>query len=140
MSKSIEFATAKLAKEKGFDVVTSGGFGFSLYNEAGEKISSCAYFEKERETCFLRPYQEDLAKWLREKHRIHVSVNPWKDEMNDADAKEIPEEGFQVLYEGNIIDINNNWNSFYNYSYYHFYEECLEALLIEGLKLINVKS
>lgn len=137
MTQSVEFATAKLAKEKRYDEVTTGRLGFSLYNEEGQKITSCAYFERERNTCFLRPTQEELQTWLREKHRIHLSVSPWKDEMNDAEPEANPKESFQVLYEGNVIDVDDDWNTFSDFSYHHSYEECLEALLIEGLNLIK---
>jgi hypothetical protein len=140
MSKSIEFNTAKLAKEKGFSEIAQSGFGFSLYNQEGQKVSSTCYFSKEKEDFFLRPTQSELKKWLREEHRIHVSANPWKDEMSDSDSSETPKEGFQILYEGNIVDVNDDWNIFAAYSYHHSYEDCLELQLLTALNLIKTKT
>ena len=134
MGKSIEFTTAKLAKQKGF--ILPLDTNRSYFNNSGSIHPYNWYKSDELYDYTDAPTQDELKTWLREKRRIHVSVNPWKDEMDDADPEEIPEEGFQILYEGNIIDVNDDWRTVYDFSYYNDYYECLENLLVEALKLI----
>jgi len=142
MGELIKFETAKLAKEKGFDIDVNhfisqygkdGGIVFS------ESVDYDNYNHKNwnndnRVNLFSAPTQSELQKWLRDKYRIHVSANPWKDEIPNSI------EGFQVLYEGNIIDVNNDWRTVCDFSYYKSYEECLEELFLEALKLIPEKE
>jgi len=138
MGKLVEFNTAKLAKEKGFDLDVYDAF-------VDEMPYRCPLTEQFNRIDFplkaiSRPTQSELQAWLREKHRVHVSANPWRDDMHDAYKEEIPEEGFQILYEGNVVDVNDDWNTFSDFSYYHSHEECLEDVLIEGLKLLKDKK
>jgi hypothetical protein len=121
MSKSIEFSTAKLAKEKGFDKIQHSGLGFSMYNSIGDKITSSEYFEKEKKYCFLRPSQTNLQKWLRERHKLHCCVSPYED--ND-----------ELLFEGTVVE-ESDW-SIHPLSGYASHEEALEEILYEALNLI----
>lgn len=63
----ISFETAKLAKEKGFDVECERYFdetgGMWTYNNWGDGLRDGAYW---------RPTQSLLQKWLREKYNIEV--------------------------------------------------------------------
>jgi hypothetical protein len=121
MSKSIEFSTAKLAKEKGFDKIQQSGLGFSMYNSIGDKITSSVYFEKEKKYCFLRPTQTDLQKWLRERHKLHCCVSPYENKN-------------ELLYEGTVVE-ESDW-SIHPLSGYDSHEEALEEILYEALNLI----
>lgn len=153
MSKSIEFATAKLAKEKGFDVPCRGHIHCSHYHLVKNNIIPRDvpthdkemfapikdwnnYLKPALDTNTSLPTQEELSIWLREKHRIHVSANPWKDEGGYG-ITTLPEEGFQVLYEGNVVDVNDDWAITTTSSFCKSHEDCLEAALVEGLKLIE---
>lgn len=62
----VTFPVAKLAKEKGFDVVTKEGFYYD-----GE---STQYSSKHPTINIARPTQSLLQKWLREKKDIHCWV------------------------------------------------------------------
>jgi len=122
MSKSIEFSTAKLAKEKGFNKILQSGLGFAMYNSIGDKITSSAYFEKEKKYCFLRPTQTSLQNWLREEHGLHCCVSPYEDQEAE------------LMFEGTVVE-QSDW-SIHPLSGYSTHEEALEEILYEALSLI----
>ena len=97
----INFETAKLAKEKGCNLenCTCGGYPDCICSD--KRIS-----------------QSLLAKWLREKHNIHLIA-----------YKNINIDGYDWCYitTDGITNINS----------YKTYEEALEAGLQEALKLIK---
>jgi hypothetical protein len=138
MERIIEFNTAKLAKEKGFNIQDELVGSHHYFYKSDKSLISGDNFAKQ--LLYHAPTQSVLQTWLRDNFRIHVSVNPWKDEMSYVNSDEVPNEGFQVLYEGNVINIDDDWNTFSNFSHYTSYEECLENLLIEALKLIQDKK
>lgn len=83
----ISFETAKLAKEKGFDIpvfyfIKDCGEGLGIISHLEcEIIESCEFNEilenhnlKKEENIWSQPTQSLLQKWLREKHNIHVYV------------------------------------------------------------------
>lgn len=112
----IEFETAKLAKEKGFDWECSMtavedtkhiyGTGNDNHNQYRNNVSI--------------PTQSLLQKWLREEHGIIVLV---EDECH-------PE-----IWVFNVK--SKNVNNHYCEKSYKTYEEALEKALLEGLKLIK---
>ena len=114
----ISFETAKLAKEKGF---FNGGI-FYFFKNNGELTY------KDRSDKFVSydisaPTQSLLQKWLREKHKIIVSINILAD----------------LSYYCLIIDINENKLNLSNQSKnigFIIYEDALEDGLFEALKLI----
>lgn len=59
----ISFKTAKLAKEKGFDIAT-----IHRYDEFGQIVEGMVFSNRE----IYAPTQSLLQKWLREKHKIHI--------------------------------------------------------------------
>ena len=81
--EAIKFETAKLAKEKGFDLESE-----HAYDSSGQLDSAIDYIEEfyfqpedienaEGNTellHYLAPYQERLAEWLREEHNLHIGI------------------------------------------------------------------
>ena len=108
----ITFETAKLAKEKGFIIKTK----YSWYVPDNSK----PIIEKHKPDGLYYlscPTQSLLAKWLREKHNIHLIA-----------YKNINIDGYDWCYitTDGITNINS----------YKTYEEALEIGLQEALKLI----
>ena len=125
----IDFETAKLAKEKGFDIIS-----LPPYNRLGDidKVSQSyisddfakgATFE-----LWYAPTQSLLQKWLRDVHQIVI------DNKHDIKGGEI-KYFFDVLRKENkfldLKDISLLSNSFISH------EEGLEVTLFESLKLIK---
>jgi len=150
----ISFDTAKLAKEKGFDVPvkrsyqlsltesvhpedgTSGPFGW----EKGELSLQDGYFINNWEDSDFTndswyhcaaPTQSLLQKWLREEHNIHIQVYVMETWLNTGNEME-------VYFEVNL-KITNNLKGLSNVKsnmlQFKTYEEALEKGLQEALKL-----
>ena len=107
----ITFETAKLAKEKGFNL-TNGALD---YNPVFDYI-----FEPE-----YKPTQSVLAKWLREVHNLHISINVG-----------LPHKA-PIMYYSNVIKFGKHHKSKFKSEFYKTYEEALEIGLQGALKLIN---
>jgi hypothetical protein len=142
--KLISFETAKLAKEKGFNIpvngvyVDNGTLSFARDNDETD------YNWNERKG-YSAPTQSLLQKWLREKHDIHVNIN------SRYNPRKI---GDKVLYcydistkENNYNDMNNNYDTWLGwnqendipilmYRTFNTFEKTLEVALQEALKLI----
>jgi hypothetical protein len=76
----ISFETAKLATEKGFDIITRYGNEASLYNKHGRHTYYMNYgvmYSGLDDGYISAPTQSLLQKWLREIHNIHIGV--WQD-------------------------------------------------------------
>jgi hypothetical protein len=74
----ISFETAKLAKEKGFDIETMDTFRL-WYDETLDYLGGFQNWNDPEwglpnEEFYSRPTQSLLQKWLREKHGIHVQA------------------------------------------------------------------
>lgn len=129
----ISFETAKLAKEKGFNIPTRNFYADLSWNSK-EVYSAIevGYNEftnsMEKEHGFgdiiLIPTQSLLQKWLREIHEIEV--NP---------AQNFTKGGIKMQY--NISIESYKYNHLGKYIYGNTYEEVLEVGLQEGLKLIK---
>jgi hypothetical protein len=65
----ITFETAKLAKERGFDLETSR-IPF-YYDVKGNEV----YYTQKTHTCIIAPTQSLLQKWLREKHKLFLTID-----------------------------------------------------------------
>ena len=106
----ITLDTAKLAKEKGFDLDLP-----IRYFRIGTKIveAHIAFADNADEELGQAPTQSLLQKWLREVHRINVEVNYF-------------DNNYWVI--GTISHINK---------YFNTYEEALEYGLKQTLKLIQ---
>jgi hypothetical protein len=107
--QKISFETAKLAENKGCKLI--------LYiltdNYSGADIL-CS--------------QSILQKWLREKHRIYITVEPFWEDTEDMDC--LPEFQPQLWFDGSVEDDD--------YVYHKTYEEALERGLQEALHLIKL--
>ena len=129
----ITFETAKLAKEKGFTQETNR-FEIPYYNYKGEfkgdvsdwRVRKYIRGEDTSNIEFVSaPTQSLLAKWLREKHNIHIEIsnNNYNKLLNwSFDLHKLPVGIIQMWERGD--------------STYHTYEEAYEIGLQEALKLI----
>lgn len=115
----ISFETAKLAKEKRF----CGSFWVENYFHFDGRLSRDVRAETFNEDCHIEASTQSLLqKWLREKHRIIVSV------ATNALEYHFPMIGFA---EVNAFQMKGP-----TFKVYKTYEEALEAGLFEALKLI----
>ena len=117
--KLISFETAKLAKEKGFDIETKGFYNNGIFVNTGSEIGQYHSFHNGRpkindDKICSAPTQSLLQKWLREICKINVYCTP-------SDF----EEG---MWYNNIGSHNPVFTG--------TYEEALEVGLQEALKLI----
>jgi len=121
------FDTAKLAKEKGFDIISRFGHEASLYNKDGKHTYYSNYgfqYSGLSEGYIPAPTQSLLQRWLREKHDIHIIVKVfWDSKTNNRTyAADIYKIGDKPIMRKRKVEST--------------YEEALEQGLIEALKLI----
>lgn len=103
----VSFNVAKLAKEKGFNLKCDKAF----YNNGTE----CDYFPyDDAGEHYFRPTQEELNKWIREVHRIHIYPVPNVHFI----GKDFENYSFCFL---------NGTERFEDDGTFSFYEDCLEA-------------
>lgn len=119
--KLISFETAKLAKEKKFDILCE--HSFSEHNSAIQENNQNGFrnWNKEYKNSYSRPTQSLLQKWLREVHGTIIYVVPFKD-IGDDNNDPIR---FKVFTTKTI-----------NSKEYKTYEEALEIGLYQALLLI----
>ena len=138
----IQFETAKLAKEKGFDSLK--GVDSACYLLNGQKFPSTFSLQNydgivgREYTKFIHaPTQSLLQRWLREKHNIHIEVNSITTTIN----------GYYIILRGIGFELNldnDKQGNFYpiqeglGYKVFNTYEQALEAGLLEVLKLVKV--
>jgi len=132
----ISFKTAQLAKKKGFTIPvvsyynTLGEHEFKAINVPNTKEGSLVanviydYNNHGHSNLYSAPTQSLLQRWLREKHKIELSVYR---SMEMPSGKKY---GCEVerWIDGNTEDLGN--------LYTFTYEEALEQGLIEALKMI----
>tara|TARA_R110000796_G_scaffold118353_3_gene231973 strand:- start:4804 stop:5190 length:387 start_codon:yes stop_codon:yes gene_type:complete len=123
----IEFETAKLAKEKGFDELTPNLYivdpdvRTAKANENGRTNSN--YIERKDYKVYSRPTQSLLQRWLREVHKINnLNIIP------DGEGNYVPWKGLLTM---------NNLYLFHKELKFKTYEKALEAKLQKELKLIK---
>ena len=152
----ISFDTAKLAKEKGFNIPCENFYieyidddVADLFNYEEQRGSGYAeLYRNNQEFKYSAPTQSLLQKWLREVHSIHIEVLP------RYQPKKLNTE--EVLYSWAISckpfdkydghnDVLNHWIGIHNGApyiediFYHVvktYEEALEVGLYQALLLI----
>lgn len=124
----VSLETARLLEEAGFDAPCEWS-----YNEKGKLSVTHAINSTLPKGHVSRPTQALAARWLREVHGIHASIDIFMDSENDADGKTVDEWTFWSwsLFDssGRIINISDDR--------YDTYEEALEGGLKYGLKLIK---
>ena len=133
-----KFETAKLAKEKGFNWECSNYYTNKETKNPKEGFSDCYWGDNRKNdwnSLISEPYepfstnpisapsQSLLAKWLREKHGIHVEVtfDAWNNEKYEV----------SICQKGNKdldFDVMGNFDTF---------EQAYEKGLQEALKLIK---
>ena len=135
----ISYETAKLAKEKGFDEKVYREYDKSGYLRCTSKSADVVlgpYDELLKSTEYPAPTQSLLQKWLREVHNIIVTSKPYQDDVSNETDEDIE---FQILWENEVIDVKDSYNTFSDNTYYHSYEEALEIGLQEALNIIPNK-
>ena len=126
----ITYNTAKLAKEKGFNypyIFPEQVGVLSCYSEIGDlgtSLMNNAIYN------IQAPTQSLLQRWLREEHKIEVSIS-WEQNMNWFYSI-MWLWGTNAMITLELDDINNTKSG------YKTYEEALEQGLIEALKLIEI--
>jgi hypothetical protein len=112
----VTLKTAKLARKKGLDTELDLGSNCNCYKKDGELTPYHVHFQYPNKKEYIyAPTQSFLQKWLREKHGLILCVIY----TNVPGIKW----GYDIYGRGVIYTGNS-------------YEECLEAGLIEALKLI----
>lgn len=134
----VSFQTAKLAKEKGFNLKTHDYFSKDKYEkELSEKIgfddeywgNNYLYdwntngepFKPFNKECYSAPTQTLLQRWLREVHDIDINIEPVATGY-----------GFYIHKNGDYIHNAESYGVYRN-----TYEKILEIGLQEALKLIK---
>ena len=102
----VSFETAKLLKEKGFNVPSfkPNEWIFCMYDEEG-KLQWGSYSDG---WC-CRVTLQMAMKWLREKHNIHIELKVLKPYGIDEHRHAIPKE--DVIYHAEIF-CTNEWNKY----------------------------
>jgi hypothetical protein len=133
----VSFETAKLAKEKGFNIPVikhytpkgycneSEGYQTERLEESNWNDGMGSYPTLSKDVCCSAPTQSLLQKWLREVYNTHLMVEPFYNEQKvlvygfDLITERIEEE--TIVEKG-----------------FKTYEEALEVGLQEALKLIEI--
>ena len=137
-NKRVTFNTAKLAKEKGFNVMCNDFI--DIYNEESELMGYIGdNFEEKYNMAedfinYYLPTQSLLQRWLREVHNIEVLVSRIPPEAILASKTS----GKSILknYNCYVWNYNSNPRVLNNGTFQDVYEEALEIGLQEALKLI----
>jgi hypothetical protein len=132
--KKILTKTAILAMEVGFKHNRNGWFfksnGVEYWTNVKSGISG-------KEKCYVKCTQSLLQKWVREKHKIHVTSMDW---------------GNGVSYWPKLVDLENDPINMFterlSYKYYNqngqrkfnSYEKALEVGLYDALKIIQKRK
>lgn len=134
----INFETAKLAKEKGFDLITNQAFDLRIYRPSNlfeeniEKISNAKEYSNSEYERFQRPSQSLIQRWLREKHRVDIQIT-----RNKPMYHEYRVEIYKINDDTNYQYLQINENNSDYCKWFNIYEDALENALQEALKLIK---
>lgn len=136
--KLIEFNTAVLAKEKGFNIPCNthcfiGNTGKIVFEKSVHCIDWGNRPNVKTIQKYSRPTQSLLAKWLREVHNCIIEITFYGENIISLD---------DIKYEVEIEYYGKNFNfigdsSDYYSNDYDTYEEALEVGLFNALKLIK---
>jgi hypothetical protein len=139
----ISIPTAKLAKEKGFNLSSPAFYGCDepASGKPGNQLMLRAWLKdigsiesQEGTLIYSAPEQEMLKAWLRDVHQLHVAVNPDKSRQND------------VIWYSQVFNLTKYNMSFKSFSYLTIeykgdtYEDALELGLLAALELIEGKK
>lgn len=126
----ITFQVAKLAKEKGFDLINVHDY-YHINKGYNLGYALCiSEAKKQTDGCLLAPTQSLLQKWLREKHGIHIFVIPCVP-YSFSPNKDLDVIWIFTICKPLLVEygcpVKNEFRS---------YEEALEEGLEQALKLI----
>ena len=134
----ISFETAKLAKEKGFDIYVNQIFKIAKKDNAfwnikkGDiqehgvlKLKNQNIIEDLFWEIYARPTQSLLQKWLREKHNLHIVIKPHYNSVQKR--RWYSYAVIELIKTGHVIQKNGCLT----------YEDALEEALQEALKYIK---
>ena len=134
---NIQYNTAKLAKEKGFDWQTLSFYDLEDKRLMNDRIGSlgghdcCStnpLYHYEIEDILAAPTQSELQTWLREVHKIQIEIEAaWNREMTEI----IGYYYFNYKTWSEKVEI-----VFKEIEHFDTYEQALEVALLESLKLI----
>lgn len=125
----VQFNTAKLAKEKGFDLPCNGYYDVDKNYELG--YIYCHSSEVQNSDLYLgytAPTQSELQTWLREIHKIQIEIDAnWNPETTEI--------------IGYTYVVYRTWSELVNMVFekreiFETFEQALEVALLESLKLI----
>ena len=136
----ISFETAKLAKEKEFDVLCEHSFSKHGSNIQENDQNGFRNWNKEYKNSYSRPTQSLLQKWLREVHNCFIDILPHKDGDSKNKQWRSKEDVFwtvEVDYYGKDFKIELTDDSDFTQHFNNNYEEALEIGLYQALKLIK---
>jgi len=125
----VEFETAKLAKEKGFNELVENYFEITTISKPISE-NTCKFQNingLKSGNLASRPTQSLLQKWIREKNDIHIVVLPNSEKQFFYEVFR----NFELPFESEEL------YSVLSGRVYNTYEEALEKGLYEALKLIN---
>lgn len=130
----VTFETAKLAKEKGFEIFTGKAY---IKKPNQDIFFTPSYTGITTGICYNAPTQLLLQKWLRDEHNTHINIYP-----------HVYPSGLNWLVQAIKWDISMPENGFIKDGSYEFgdngeyktYEEALEKGLFEALKVTNEKE
>ena len=120
----ISFETAKLAKEKGFNIPVHGMYVEKGYEPQNYPEPNESAYNWNSRSGYSAPTQSLLQKWLREKHNIHFVIKIFYDSKLH-----------KTTYTADPIELGQGRTK--RILPQDTYEEALEAGLIEALKLIS---
>ena len=125
--KLISFETAKLAKEKGFDIETKGFYNNGIFVNTGSEIGQYHSFHNGRpkindDKICSAPTQSLLQKWLREVHNVSIKIDDYYTYS-------------RVRFDYNICELGSQEDN--PVGVFETYEEALEIGLQEALKQIK---
>lgn len=118
----ISFGTAKLAKEKGFNISTENLYDRRDYNKSWDSVE---LFNRRNAglSAIPAPTQSLLQKWLREEHEIHININTFYFEDLEKYGYEVED----IIHKNGWVVMSNTAGT---------YEEALEKGLQKALELI----
>ena len=147
IEKLVEYKTAVLAKEKGFEEKVQDWYD-EFNNERKAGLTSDTTIFKEdlarqinkyakhlNKNDIARPTQNQLRTWLREYHQFFIEIN--------TDCTSEPKFCYQInVFNGNPRNLaEKEWGWYFhkqeNWYLYYSYEDALEEALEEALNLIG---
>jgi len=114
----IQFNTAKLAKKRGFDLITENRYFFN------SELTTKTPTQSSKPTLYA-PTQSELQGWLRDVHKIYLYIVP------------VGDVSYNLKYWNYSIFGKDYKEGQHGTNRFTSYEDALEAGLFEALKLIE---